>query len=101
MTLWWRLTPLNLWHLSTVIDKHLTEVLLNVFHDFLIDIVSSCSVGTPILSKAALILIYWWLELHIALELGVSWRHIGLNIIVGGVVPATIHLVTKVHLVAV
>jgi len=96
----WGLTPLNL---TSVINKHLTEVLLNVLHDFLIDIVSSgCA---TVLSETTLILVCWRLKLHVALELLVRrrWHVVGLNIIVRNrsIIQGSTHLITVLHLIAV
>ncbi len=96
LALRWRLTPLNL---STVINQHLTEVLLNVFHDFLIDVITR-SGSCTVLSETTLILVCRRLKLHVPLELGVGWRRISLNITVRrSIIPCTTHLVTIVHLV--
>jgi hypothetical protein len=97
LALRWGLTSLR--QLTTVINQHLTEILLNIFHNFLIDVISSCC-RCSFLSETTLILVSWWLKLHITLELGVSLRHIGLNIIaLRTIIPSTTHFVIgKVHL---
>jgi hypothetical protein len=97
LALRWGLTSLR--QLTTIINQHLTEILLNIFHDFLIYIISS-SCSCSFLSETTLILVGWWLKLHITLELGVSLRQIGLNIIaLRAIIPSsTQFVICKVHL---
>ena len=83
---------MKLRQLATVINKHLTEVFLNVLHDFLINIVSSAQC-CAFLRETALILVAWWLELHISLELGIGGHICCLNIMLGVVIPLLLLLI--------